>query len=247
MSALPVLLLQLGEAVPLLQRAHGKYVDWFRHAWGGDLAVVDGRNGEPLPACTDFAGVLISGSASSLVTPEPWMERAADFVRAAHENSVPTLGICFGHQLIGHALGAKVIANPRGWEIGTQHVDLSADGKRDPLFTDLPARIAVNLSHADVIEWPTTPTSETTKTNGTGALRVLAYNAKTDVQAFAAGDTMRGIQFHPEFSGAVCRGYIDARRPQLDGQDVQALLADTRDAPDAVAVLLNFRRHFVEA
>ena len=40
------------------------------------------------------------------------------FVRAG----APTLGICFGHQLLAQALGGNVVQNPRGREIGT--VDL---------------------------------------------------------------------------------------------------------------------------
>jgi GMP synthase (glutamine-hydrolysing) len=230
---LPVLLLQLGEAPAPVYEAHGGYRSWFERAWEGPLALFDGRTGETPPDARDFAGVIVTGSPLSLVTPEPWMDLAGTLLERAHDVGTPVLGVCFGHQLLGRVFGGRVIENPTGWEIGSHDVDVVAE---DPLFEGLGPRIRVNLTHRDVVEAASLPP----------AVRVLAKNAATDVQALAVSDHIRGVQFHPEIAGAVCRGYLDARRHLLVGQDPDALIAGTADSSDGLTVMRNFRRRFVE-
>jgi GMP synthase (glutamine-hydrolysing) len=194
--------------------------------------VHDGRAGEPMPDPNDFAGIIVTGSSASLVRLEPWMEDAAAVVVRARDAGRPVLGVCFGHQLVGFAFGGRVVANPRGWEIGTSTVTLHDAGRRDWLFADLPDTLQVNLVHQDMIEPGSTPAS----------VQVLAGNDMTDVQAVAVDEHVRGVQFHPEGTGAIVRGYIDARRPLLTGRDPDALIAAATDSEHGIQVLRNFRR-----
>src|SRR6185295_2740183 len=120
-ETLPVLLLQLGEAPEPVRRLHGTYPAWYERAWDGPLQAVDGRTGR-LPNPNHYAGIVITGSPSSLTDGErpEWADEAGALVRKAHDAGIPTLGVCFGHQLIAWAFGARVVRNPHGWEIGSQ-------------------------------------------------------------------------------------------------------------------------------
>ncbi|WP_428264176.1 type 1 glutamine amidotransferase [Haliangium sp.] len=238
---------------PIRER-YGTYVDWFGRLLAThevEMRPVDAIAGETVEL-DQVDGVVITGSASSLTAPEPWMEPGLALVRAAHARNTPLLGVCFGHQLIGAALGRRVIRNPAGWELATAAIELNQHGRRDPLFDGLPNRFEVNMCHQDVVEsaGADRPDSEQAR------LEVLAGNRKAPIQAMAAGPRMRGVQFHPEFSGPVTAAYIDSRRDlltedalRLDAPDdlPDKLLAQVHDSPEGEAVLHNFIRHFVLA
>lgn len=60
----------------------------------------------------------------------PWILALVDFVRQALTHpSVRVIGVCFGHQIVGRAMGAKVARSDVGWEISVCGVELSAAGK----------------------------------------------------------------------------------------------------------------------
>ena len=241
-----VLLYQNGPTDPTLVRDIGDYEAWFGRVLSVSCTLEVHRAFErPRHRLSGYDGLVLTGSARSLVPGaiEAWMDDAAGFVRDAAQAGLPVLGVCFGHQLIGHAWGGHVRKNPNGWEVGSVEVTLTDEGARDPLFAGLPARLRVNQSHRDEVA-----------TLGPGVRR-LAASTHTEIQSLAAGEHVRGVQFHPEMNGGVVRRLIEHRRAVLREDSAQrarafcvdTAIAEASDTPDAERVLENFVAHYIRA
>jgi GMP synthase (glutamine-hydrolysing) len=195
-------------------------------AWSGAWSTCDLRSSEALPTLAELAGVIITGSAASLTEGLPWMQRAAAYLRELVSGKVPVLGICFGHQLLGEALGGKVAHNPRGREIGTRELELWA---RDAVLGEGP-RALVNTTHVDsVVELP-------------AGARCFGRTALEPHAAVRFGESAWGVQYHPEVDAEVMRHYVRARRELLvsEGFDANALESEARETPEAAAVIARF-------
>ena len=235
----PFLVLETGRPVPSMRR-HGRFPHWIRTAAGlarGEVEVVDVQAGEAPPPHRAYAGILVTGSGAMVSDREPWSERTADWLRDAAHDGAAVFGICYGHQLLAHALGGEVADNPRGIEMGTVALDLHPHAGEDPLFTGLPERIHAQATHVQSVLRP--PRDAV----------VLAASPLDDCHAFRWGASAWGVQFHPEFSAGHMRGYVAAREQRLaaGGHDPAAIHAGVRAAPDARRVLRRFvrraRRH----
>ena len=192
---------------------------------------------EPFPDLSDISGIIIGGSSYMLSTGlEPWIERIQDYIRQAAARHVPILGICFGHQLIAQTFGSRVErCSPR--EFGTVRITLSEEGRQDKLFHGLDTQFDVFMAHQEIV------------THLSEDIRVLAFNDHSPYQAIGIGDSIRGVQFHPEFSQEIMEAlwhvaHIDMAAESLDIEHIRASL--TRP-PLAKTVLENFMRYFVLA
>ncbi|REM03370.1 glutamine amidotransferase, partial [Mycobacterium tuberculosis] len=116
-----------------------------------ETVVVDVEHGGALPSHRDFAGVIVSGSAAYVTDRAEWSERSAQWLRAAAHDDRPVFGICYGHQLLAHALGGEVAYNPAGRESGTIELALDPSAVDDPLFGGLPARFPAHATHLQTV------------------------------------------------------------------------------------------------
>ena len=104
--------------------------------------------------------------------------------------SIPTLGVCLGHQAIGEAYGGRVVRARR--VMHGKVSDIVHDGS--DLFADLPAPLAVMRYHSLVVEPDTLPTE----------LEVVARGADDATEIHAVrhrAHPVWGVQFHPESVG----------------------------------------------
>jgi len=221
---------KVGSAIESVRERRGDFEEWFAQILGGQghLEVADATTGTTLPDPGGYAGVIVPGSSASVRDETPWMRELQTWVGAAVDRHVPMLGVCFGHQIFGEALGGRVERNPLGREIGTVQIELTREGGMDPVFQGLPRIFRANATHRDaVVRLPE------------GA-SVLAANAH-GLQAFRIGSAV-AVQFHPEMDGDAVRGYIAARAEDLaaEGLDSSKLLRGARDCPMATMVIRNF-------
>ena len=228
----PFLILETGRPLPHLRR-HGGFGHWIRVAAGLHAREVQHchvLDGEALPDAADYAGVLVTGSGAMVTERADWSERCADWLRDAAGAGQPLFGICYGHQLIAHALGGKVDDNPQGREMGTVCLDLANGAGQDPLFDGFPGQVPAQATHLQTVVQPPP-----------GA-RVLAVSGRDNCQAFRWGEATWGVQFHPEFSVGMMRGYIRARADALrkEGTCPRELAQAVRPTPVARRVLRRF-------
>jgi GMP synthase (glutamine-hydrolysing) len=229
----PILILKTGETLAPLRARGEDFEDWIGAGLGlvpGQWTVVDVVRGHALPEVSAVAGVVITGSPAMLTGAAPWNEVAAQWLRGALASELPVLGICYGHQLLAHACGGRVDYHPRGREIGTVPVTLTASAREDLLLGELPANFAAHTTHSQsVVQLP-------------AAATLLAASAHDGHQAFRVGARAWGVQFPPEISAEVMRTYIQVRQDALltEGLDVEALLRDVQETPAASGVLRRF-------
>lgn len=202
------LIVQTGSTLPRLRARHGDFPHWFRTSLGlaqAQVETVRADLGAKLPAKIPHAGVIVTGSPAMISDRERWSEDTAAWLRGAIDAAVPVLGVCYGHQLLAHALGGRVDYHPDGREIGTVTIERLQAANDDPLLAGAPARFAAHASHQQsVVELPP------------GAI-LLARSAHDPHHAVRYAPNAWGLQFHPEFSVEIMRGYIDARRPAVHG------------------------------
>jgi len=231
-----LIVLRAGDAVASVAARRGEFFSWLRRegegSWTGEWTEHDVRTEQPLPGPRDADAFIMTGSSSSVTERAPWMLRAEELLRRIAEHGTPILGICFGHQMIGQALGGLVEKNPRGREIGTVEVRVVPHAPRDPIFDGLGPLFRANHSHMDSVT-----------VLPPGARRL----AETDLEpnaAFAIGDHVKCVQFHPEFDGDAMRGYIEARAAMItsEGGDPKRLLERAVDAPEGASTLRSFLR-----
>lgn len=213
---------------------------WFaRYLPGGDQLELRtaGVNDDLSAIAKAAAAVIISGSPRDAWVDDPRNDCALEVIEHCRTAGKPLLGVCFGHQLLGRALGAPVGRHPGGYELGNVNVSLTDEGVKCPLFSGLPRQLDVIESHQDaVLELPQ------------GA-RLLATGEHTQVQAFDFGDHLLGIQFHPEMDPAVLQFvWGEPRRalwrPKLKF-DLDARLAGLHPTPAATRIFSNFVSHYV--
>ncbi|MDH5786247.1 MAG: glutamine amidotransferase [Chromatiales bacterium] len=229
----PLLIIKTGEKLLSLADTPGDYEEWIARGMGlasGDYRVVAPYRGELLPPVNEVCGAVITGSGAMVTDGDGWIEATAAWLRQAVNRNLPILGICFGHQLLAHALGGRVDYNPAGVEVGTIEVSLNPQGQKDPLLSNLPSTFPAQLSHRQsVLTLP--PQAQ-----------LLAASAMEGHQAFRCGDRCWGIQFHPEFDEAVIAHFIDYYREQLsqEGRDASSLQQIRRPSPLSHRLLSHF-------
>jgi GMP synthase-like glutamine amidotransferase len=175
-------------------------------------------------------GWLISGSRASTYDDAPWLDDLSALLVRLNEAGVPTVGICFGHQALAHALGGKVAMAAGGWGIGIHQAEMTAPSK-----WMLPERqqFGIAYSHKDQV------------TDLPDGATIIAATDHCPIAAFTLGDHVLGIQGHPEFTAEFAADVYQSRLgvyPDEVLDDAMRSLENGIDSSDVAAWMLGFLR-----
>ena len=226
-------LIKTGTTIEQIRHCHGDFEHWFSSGLGlSNLLQIDAYRQQALPEPTRLSGIVITGSPSMVSAREAWSEDTAQWLKRAVDRDIPVLGVCYGHQLLAHALGGKVGPNPAGRQIGTVPTRLLKEAENDPLLGTLPADFMSQCSHSEmVLELPP-------------RARRLATSPLDNNFAVRFSEKAWGVQFHPEFSASVTSKYIQYRADAIEAEGLNPghLAKGVSDTPESKAVLTAFAR-----
>jgi GMP synthase (glutamine-hydrolysing) len=223
-------IVKVGTSYPGVAKRLGDFDDWVRKGLGDtpvETTVVNMLEDDGLPPVEACLGVVVTGSHAMVTDELPWSVRLTRWIPDVVRAGIPFLGICYGHQLLAHALGGKIGDHPMGQEIGTVDIELLPESRHDPLFCRLPERFPVHVAHSQtVLSLPYDSV-------------LLAKNAFESHHAFRVGNRAWGVQFHPEYDTEVMRSYVLEEMETLTraGHDAQKILTAVRDTKEALSLL----------
>ena len=226
-------IIKAGTTYPDTLREYGDFDLWTIRGLGcchESVRVIDAEHGGQLPGADDCSSVVVTGSHDMVTDNLPWSVRIADWIPSLVDRKIPFLGICYGHQLLAHAMGGRVGFHSEGTEIGTVEITLLPDRAGDALFSALPMSFPAHVSHSQtVIALPE------------GAVRI-AMNSFEPTHAFRIGECAWGVQFHPEYTADIMRSYIIHEKGDLirEGIDILQIMDSVKDTPVAASILKRF-------
>jgi anthranilate synthase/aminodeoxychorismate synthase-like glutamine amidotransferase len=108
-----------------------------------------------------------------------------DVIPAFAAVGIPVLGVCLGHQAIGHAYGAAIVRAPAVMHGKTSHIEHHGEG----VFAGLPSPLTATRYHSLVIDPTTVP----------DCLEVTAHTVDGTIMGLRHREhQVEGVQFHPE-------------------------------------------------
>lgn len=170
-------------------------------------------------------GYIITGSPAGAYDTLPWIPKLIDFIRETYGAGIKIVGMCFGHQVLAHALGGEAQKSEKGWGMGLRQFQIQTENR--PSWLTLPADSGVcNLyfCHQDqVVSLPQNATR-------------LAGSEFCPNAMFAIGDQVLGMQGHPEFTRKTMDVTVDYFNGKLDDGFMKEVTETYQNGtgPDAV-------------
>ncbi len=173
----------------------------------------------PGPGLGGFDAAIVLGGSMNVDQDgeHAWLRGEKQLIAELLERRIPTLGVCLGSQLLAEAAGA-VPARAARPEIGWHEVELTAEGREDPVIGGLPPRFEALQWHS--YEAPLPP----------GAVP-LARSPVCLQACRLPGGLAWGIQFHAEVDAGIVGSWLDDYSSDPDavriGLDPEAMRAET--------------------
>jgi GMP synthase-like glutamine amidotransferase len=159
------------------------------------------------PASVDQCDVYIcTGSKSSVYDDDAWITNLKSFVKDLYQAEKTYIGVCFGHQILGEALGGEVRKSDVGWCVGVHSFEVLDFQKWMQ-----PALSSFNLLMMCQDQVMTLPPDSI----------LLAQTPDCPHAMFQVGNSMLGIQAHPEFPKAYDKALMEFRVEKIGERKVE--------------------------
>jgi len=181
---------------------------------------------EPPQKIDQFDRLILLGSEGSTLDEHDWLKPEMSIIRNSIEHGIPLLGICFGHQIIAHAVLGRDHVSKRAFpELGWPEIRLL---KKNKLFQGISDRFFSYSFHFDeVIE--------------SSAIEILARSDECNVQAYQLKNKdVLGIQFHPEIDIKTGIQILREAATINGWKNVEEIIARAFDSNIGSKLLLNF-------
>jgi GMP synthase (glutamine-hydrolysing) len=152
---------------------------------------------------------VITGSPKGAYDPDPWIADLTRFIRDGAQAGKKFVGICFGHQILAHALGGHVQKSEKGWGLGLKTLEIT---QSKPWMNGRPQRISLYFAHQDQVK-QLPPDAE-----------LLGASQFCPIGMYTIRDQIFGIQGHPEFSQSIMRDIVN--RQKYNGDEAVAIAAE---------------------
>ena len=184
---------------------------------GDELTEWSISNGaEPPAPAESYDAVLVFGGAMHVDQEHRhhWLRDEDALLRALLDRRIPVLGVCLGAQLVAKALGARVgpLASP---QIGWFDIEQTREADDDPVFAELPRSFSSFQWHSYAFELP--------------ANAVPLARDSVCLQAYRAGESAWGIQFHAEVTKESVDDWFRSSKPPDAPLDLDALRLETEE------------------
>lgn len=228
-------ILQCDDVALVLQERHGNYPEMFmrllrRADPSLTFQVWRCHDGQIPDISAEVDAWLITGSKYGVNDGLPWIEQLCRLIRQLYVLEKPVVGVCFGHQLIAHALDGVVELNPGGWGVG---VSFNTVSTQLPWMDPWQPTLNLIVSHQDqVLSLP-----DDTIT--------VASSPFCPYYLLQLGKTFLSVQGHPEFTKAYAADLMEYRRNAMPDELIEAGLASLNQPLDAQIMaqwMLNFMR-----
>lgn len=143
------------------------------------------------------------------------------------DRDIPTLGICYGHQLLGAFAGAQVKVDHSQKKVSSHTVKLMINKNDYFLFSDIPESFEAQYAHKDVLD--RIPEGATLLMNGGDTCKISALRFKNNIYT---------TQFHPELTYEDMVSRLKRCPDYLpEGKVAEEMFSET---PHATHILENF-------
>ncbi len=209
----------LPEMLPIAGSYQNMFTALFSERPEIELRPYDLLGGQHPESPAECDGWISTGSKWSVSDDEPWIGWLAGFVRRLYEARSPHVGICFGSQMIAHALGGEVTGQAAGWGVGVAHTEVI--GQTEWMIPRLDSYRVVVSYQDQITKLP--PES-----------RLWASTDHCPVSMFTMGDHFLGVGGHPEIPIPYIKALIESRRGnRIPETTAAAGLSSLKNTPDA--------------